>query len=161
MAKRNDATPMLGDDESQEPGARSQESAPTTPAETTHHSPHTTHQPEGLPYCARHNCAMKAGSTQGDVAYYYCDACKKAGYERPPVKRVRHTARIPSEPQACPSALCAKRTESDRSYLEVNQAKSQLAKLWMECPNCGFSVQQPRPAFTGRVPRTEDDLSAR
>lgn len=174
MAKRNETSSMLGDDDdagqepgarnqepgarNQEPGARSQEPTPA-PAVTTDAPPLATHHSppadNGRPYCPQHNCLMRAVSSPEKVTYYQCPvpSCDQS------VKRIRGASQIPAQPQKCTSSLCRKRKEP--SYLEVNVKKSQLSRLWMECPACGASVQQPRPAFVPPRSRRDEDLSAR
>jgi predicted pyridoxine 5'-phosphate oxidase superfamily flavin-nucleotide-binding protein len=166
MARRtNDSTPMLGDDDApetngqepgQESGVRSQESETLSPEpRTLNPEPRTLNPPDGRPYCARHNCLMRAASSPERVTYYQCPVPDCGQSE----KRIRGKNPIPAEPQQCTSAICGQQKKP--AYLVVDPQRSQLAKLYMVCPRCGFSMQQPRPAFHAGPPRGDEDLSSR
>lgn len=115
---------------------------------------------ETRPFCGKHNCLMRATSTKASVTHYGCPVPGCSSKE----KRARKTQHIPAEPKACPDVRCEKKA----SFLEVVPERSTPALLCMACPECGFSLKEPRPQFRDLLRRqrpeyTEDygGLSAR
>lgn len=100
---------------------------------------------EGKPYCGVHNVLMRAYASKPDATHYECpvDGCEEKG------KRVRPQLKVPSSPSYCPQRTC------QRVALVVVPKLSTMAQLHMACPQCRFSLKQPRPQFDAAAQAAE------
>lgn len=107
---------------------------------------------DGTPYCSKHFCRMKAGSSGKDTTYYYCpvEGCKCSQ------KVARVHVRVPIEPLMCPMIECRK---SGGVAMEVDERLSRfgLGQITLVCPRCKnqqkvanpFLVQPKRASWNG------------
>lgn len=110
---------------------------------------------DGRPFCPTHNCLQIASGSKDNHTHYRCPVPGCGTRE----KRARPQAKVPSEPLRCPRLICRKRL----SYLEVVPKFNKVSHLRMCCPNCGFTLDVPRPGFDpqSHSQRPAEDLAAR
>ncbi|MEN0109308.1 MAG: hypothetical protein AAF805_01170 [Planctomycetota bacterium] len=107
--------------------------APTTGAEPN--AADTVRDVDGVPYCPKHHCRMKArsGGKQGSaISYYRCPV--KGCTASAKMIRTRNERIVPSEPQLCPR--CS--TPKAPVVCERDDSVSSAARVVLKCPQCGW-----------------------
>lgn len=139
----------LGDDQLENDSELSGETAPPPPAAEP--APVARQGDESRPFCSKHNCLMRATSTKSSITHYGCPVPSCSSKE----KRARKAQHIPAEPKACPDVRC----QDKKSFLEVDLSRSTPALLCMVCPECDFSMKEPRPQFRDILRRQRPDFT--
>lgn len=113
---------------------------------------------DGVPYCSKHHCRMKAASSgkKGSrLAYYSCqvEGCTETD------KRIKTQKEgvVPSTPQECPR--CSRPKAS--VYCERDMVASTAASVILRCPACGWksnalAVPQLAAALIARHERRQE-----
>lgn len=139
MAEKECVTMGLDDDDTAAP-------------ELTCYGTATLRDDDGVPYCRKHHCRMKAvssGPKGSRKTYYRCqvDGCNESGV------MVRQAKRVPNEPQKCPHCEKAGRTtycERDGDLVRAGSKKRrQPGMVVLVCPVCEWmapALADPRMA---------------
>lgn len=90
---------------------------------------------DGIPYCRKHHCRMKAkssGSQGSPTTYYGCRVpkCKETAQKI----KTSHINVVPADPQKC--ARCS--TDRKAVYCERDGDSSTAASVILRCPKCGW-----------------------
>lgn len=90
---------------------------------------------DGVPYCRKHHCRMKAkssGSQGSPTTYYGCPVpkCKETAQKI----RTNNSNVVPSAPQKC--SRCSKPKKA--VFCERDNDSSTAASVILKCPKCGW-----------------------
>ena len=92
---------------------------------------------DGIPYCKKHHCRMKAysgGGKSNPKSYYKCTV-EGCGETDQKIKTTRDSV-VPHNPLACPR--CSGRSAKEPVYCERDEQASTSAMVILKCPRCGW-----------------------
>lgn len=130
----------------------------TTPGGPSAPAPIPAKDVDGTPYCPKHFCRMKAGSSGKDSTYFYCqvDGCKCSQ------KVARIHVVVPYEPLMCPRLEC-KNVGGVAMEVEEKRSRAGFGQITMVCPRCKNEQKIPNPFLVQppRAKRADESLSDR